>query len=208
MNNPIVCASVADLLAIADPDLNRLAKKFFITDYSEWITHLYEDIDIAITRMQNNANYYDRAKHSEDSLTHHLINPLHQAGYNASHDLYVRGHADITISYRNFIWLGEAKIFTNYVKLLEGYQQLTRRYSSGDANQNQGGVIIYHYPARCTKTIQKWRNRLIAFDKSITTEDCSRRRDLAFFSTQIHESSGLNYRVRHFPVILYYQPTV
>ncbi|MFJ5447019.1 hypothetical protein ACIKP9_12325 [Methylobacillus methanolivorans] len=202
-NNP----SLQDLMTVLNnPMAMNQINLFLATTYEQWVSVLYEQLDSAIERMEDGASYYQKNSNDEDTLTHHLINPLSQLGYNATHDTYTRGHVDIKIIHRSFVWLGEAKIYNSYTKLLDGYQQLTTRYSSGDVNKNQGGMLIYYYGRNTKRMMNAWQRKLGGHDSRINFTDCSRRPELAFISNKIHEVSGLEYRIRHIPVMLRYSP--
>ncbi|MEQ9486933.1 NACHT domain-containing protein [Coleofasciculus sp. F4-SAH-05] len=170
----------------------------------DFIRGFYEDIDKVIYQIQENPEL--RQNDTEDRLTIDIVNQLRNFGYNASHDTKSGGHVDITVRKNGFLWLGEAKIYKDNNYLWEGFLQLTTRYSSGDSNQEHGGLLIYIRDEDASSIMEKWQNYLL--EKSLA--DYSFRpchiRSLAFISTHRHERSGQAFHVRHIPVMLHFAP--
>ncbi|MFP5270933.1 HEAT repeat domain-containing protein [Coleofasciculus sp.] len=170
----------------------------------DFIRGFYEDIDKVIYQIQENPEL--RQNDTEDRLTIDIVNQLRNFGYNASHDTKSGGHVDITVRKNGFLWLGEAKIYKDNNYLWEGFLQLTTRYSSGDSNQEHGGLLIYIRDEDASSIMEKWQNYLL--EKSLA--DYSFRhchiRSLAFISTHRYERSGQAFHVRHIPVMLHFAP--
>jgi len=161
-------------------------------------------IDWAVSELTKTARHNLQA--SEDSLTLQIVINLKAMGFQASHDTDVGGHCDIVIEGRdNFLWLAEAKIHGNYPWLLKGFRQLTSRYSTGLAGQNDGGLIIYSRRARIDRMMQAWSKHLRDKERGISLAPCPRA-PLAFVSMQTHVRTGDQFKIRHVPVSLYFDP--
>jgi HEAT repeat protein len=169
------------------------------------IRNLYKDIDKVISQIQENPEL--RQEDNEDRLTIEIVNQLRILEYNVSHETKIGGHADIVIRKNNFLWLGEAKIYrdnNNY--LWEGFLQLTTRYSIGDDNQQNGGLLIYIRQEDASSIMKKWQNYLLEKSLPDYSFRLCQMRSLAFISTHKHERSGLLFHVRHIPVMLHWYP--
>lgn len=76
---------------------------------------------------------------SEDGLSIEIVGFLKAMGFDAGHDTQYGGHCDIVVEGRdNFLWIAEAKKHGSYDWLLEGFEQLDRRYSTGMPGQDAG----------------------------------------------------------------------
>ena len=134
------------------------------------------------------------------------MNQLRCLGYDAEHDSEIGGHVDIVVRGSDFVWLGEAKIYRGNNYLWEGFQQLVTRYSIGDSNQENGGLLIYIRDGNASSIMENWQNYLL--EKSLPNysfRPC-KMRSLAFISTHKHERSGQAFHVRHMPVMLQFSP--
>jgi HEAT repeat protein len=169
------------------------------------IRNLYKDIDKVISQIQENPEL--RQKDTEDRLTIDIVNPLRNLGYDVSHETKIGGHADIVVRKNDFLWLGEAKIYKDNNNLWEGFQQLLTRYSTGDSNQENSGLLIYIRAQKDASSImQKWQKYLLGQSlPELSVRPCKMRR-LAFISTHKHERSGQPFHVRHIPVMLHFDP--
>ena len=199
----------------------RLAVKRSIAQtYEQWMTILYTEIDKIVVDIQDSAQHRKAENSTEDSLTNAIVLPLNRAGFDVGHETNTRGHPDIRVtSQKGYKWLGEAKIYSGgYFNIWKGFLQLTTRYSNGNANETHGGLIIYIYHSNAEKIMNEWRDRLSKTPKNKTRKrlghigdgldlsECWLRKGLAFFSKHNHNVSGLPYSVRHFPVLLHYDP--
>jgi HEAT repeat protein len=170
----------------------------------DFIRNLYKDIDKAISQIQENPK--QRQEDTEDRLTIDIVNQLRCFGYEASHDSEIGGHVDIVVRKSNFLWLGEAKKYSDNNYLWEGFLQLTTRYSIGDSNQNHGGLVIYIKNGDASSIMESWQNYLR--EKSLpdySFRPC-KMKSPAFISTHKHERSGQPFHVRHMPVMLHFAP--
>jgi HEAT repeat protein len=168
------------------------------------IRNLYKDIDKVIFQIQENPGV--RQQDNEDRLTIEIVDQLRSLGHEASHDTKIGGHVDIAVKKNDFLWLGEAKIYKDNNYLWEGFQQLVTRYSTGDSNQENGGLLIYIRDEDASSIMQKWQKYLS--EKSLpdfSLRSC-KMRSLAFISTHKHERSGQAFHVRHIPVMLHFDP--
>lgn len=170
----------------------------------DFITTFYQVIDKVIYQVQENPEL--RQNDGEDRLTIDIRDGLRNLGYNADHDLKIGGHVDLTVRGNGFTWLGEAKKYSDSNYLWEGFQQLTTRYSTGDINQNHGGLLIYIFDEDAKSIMEKWQTYLS--NKGLPDYVCSSCsiRSLAFLTSHRHERSGQPFHVRHMPVILHFSP--
>jgi len=168
------------------------------------IRNLYKDIDQVISQIQKNPEL--REKDTEDRLTIEIVNLLRSLGHEASHETKMGGHADIAVIKNDFLWLGEAKIYKDNYYLWEGFLQLVTRYSIGDYNQENGGLLIYIRDKDASSIMQKWQNYLIKKSLPDFSLRPCKMRSLAFISTHKHERSGQPFHVRHIPVMLHFDP--
>lgn len=164
----------------------------------------YKDLVRVIYLIEENPEL--RQGEKEDRLTIEIVNQMRSLGYQAEHDAKVGGHADISVRKDTWLWLGEAKIFKDNNYLWEGFLQLTTRYSTGDINQDNGGLLIYIFKEDAKSIMQKWQNYLT--DKNLTEysfQSCEDR-DLSFISSHKHDSSERQFYVKHIPIILHHSP--
>jgi hypothetical protein len=134
------------------------------------------------------------------------VNLLRSLGHEASHDTQIGGNADIVVRKNDFLWVGEAKIYSDNNYVWEGFQQLVTRYSTGDSNQENGGLLIYIFKEDASSIMQKWQKYLIKQSlPGFSLRPC-KMRSLAFISTHKHERSGQPFHVRHIPVMLHFAP--
>lgn len=182
-----------------------MVELLLMPNYETFVRIVNESIDRAFAMMSENPEL--RKARSEDEITVELCNLLRMVSLEATHEQKVGGHCDVTIQAApNFMWLGEAK---RHVKgndwLYQGFQQLNTRYSTGAPNQNKGGMLIYAYKADLNGQMVSWKDHLASVHAGIQFENCAANA-LAFFSSHVHERSGLPYQVRHIPLSLYFQP--
>lgn len=176
----------------------------FASDHSERVHLVHRAIDWVSQEMGKTPK--ERQSTSEDSLTNEVVLALTAMNFEASHDTSVGGHCDIVIKGPdNFLWLGEAKIATSYQWILDGFQQLDTRYATGIAGQDAGGLIIYTFQGNTKDMMDRWKTELEGARSDVSTECCPLS-PLAFRSTHVHNRSGLEFRVRHMPVSLFWNP--
>lgn len=194
------------------PQLIDMVERLYPENYAAFVEVLYRDIDKIVSNLQENPELY--LERSEDEITVSIRDQLRVLGYDAIHDMKIGGHADLTVRRVNddWHWIGEAKIHSSYDYLLQGFQQLTTRYSIGVGGKDQGGMLIYIRNLHANRVMASWKDHLVAANDSICGEDgqlelsdCPKN-PLAFYSVHPHQRSGLDYRVRHLPVLLYFDP--
>lgn len=214
MNNadasPLDNFTVGQLRVLGDqfgiPGLSGLIKRQTASNYEQFVDALYSDLDDVISIIQENPEL--RKNDDENRLTIDIVNMLRTIGYQAGHDTKIGGHTDISVRGKNnHLWIGEAKIHGAYEELLGGFKQLCTRYSTGDAQQNCGGMIIYIRNVKAASVVTEWRARLSQQGlEGYSERDCPVRADMGFLSTHTHERSGMPFHVRHVGVILRFDP--
>jgi len=187
------------------PSLGGFPSRCLAETYEDFIEVLYKDIDQIILLKQENPEMY-RTDPGEDRLTVEIKNALVCKGYNATHETKHGGHTDLLVRRKSYIWIGEAKVHKSYPYLFKGFNQLISRYSTGDFNQQDGGILIYIFKKDSQSIMNKWKDYLLSKNpKDCSCVPCEPRR-LGFYSTHTHEKSGLPFRIRHMPLMLYFNP--
>lgn len=187
------------------PQLRRV----LASTYDDFADAVEQDLEDLIVQIERGASL--RCDDEEDRLTDELLLGLRAQGYQATHDEYINGHSDIVVKSRfsNYAWLGEAKIHRSYQWLLDGFSQLCTRYSTGTVDNCRGGILIYIRNSNAKSVLEKWSNALGAHFKG-TGKDITIKADAAnplrLRSIHQHEKSGLDYRVRHFGLVMHFDP--
>lgn len=181
--------------------LNRLAAD----SYGRFVDALHVDIEAVLQGMER-----DRERHykkSEDQLTHFIASMLAEKGYTCSAGRQQSGSVDLTVERRTkgYIWTAEAKIFTSLSKVEEGFLQLTTRYSPGDFEDAHTGILIYVQAGDAASKLSSWRAH-VAAKPGTKIVDSASRKNLSFSSIQTHETSGLDFTVKHWAVALLFRP--
>jgi hypothetical protein len=188
-------------------NIYSLVLKNICKTYDKFISKLYQDLENIICQLEQNKKI--RANDKEDRLTAEILTSLSTCGYDATHDsFHGGGHSDLLVKVNNFTWLGEAKIHEGYDYLIKGFNQLTTRYATGTDFCSQGSLIVYCRTKDAVSVVEKWKNRLKSDygDSCICTDQCNYRPSFSFYSTHKHESSGIDYKIKHIFVVLYYDP--
>ena len=201
--------TVAQLRALAPviPGVGPFFDRLLARDYEDFLRVLYQDIDSIIGGFQENPELL--RNDGEDRITSELKRSLRLLGYAATHDEKIGGHSDLVVrgKVQNYLWIGEAKIHGAYDYLYQGFQQLTTRYSTGDANQDCGGMLIYIKNNDAKGVVVNWRAHLKAKALDEYSEsDCQDRPNFVFYITHKHERSGAPFRVKHIGIILGFDP--
>lgn len=199
--------TIADLkkFAIIDKSIESFLNKLLCDSYDDFVKNIYDELETCIEFMEEDPKV--RKGDGEDRLTTDIIHHFKAKGYLATHDEMIGGHSDIVIKYKKFMWLGEAKIHSDYGYLMKGFQQLCTRYSPGTNNNSNGGLIIYIRTNNASKVIAEWKNRLDNEQlEDYSSSECDTRKGLSFNSTHQHVRSGLPYKVRHMGVVLGFDP--
>jgi len=193
------------------PGLGNFANRALVSDYEGFVSILYNDIDLIVSKIEQNPELYKND--SEDRITIDIINQLCAMGYVASHEKKIGGHTDMLVEKppKTWLWIGEAKIHSSYPYLFKGFRQLTTRYTSGTNDTNQGGMLIYIRQANTQNIMNKWRDYLNKINLrastpfNLNTSPCNQN-PLSFYSIHIHQRSGLPFTTRHIPLVLHFNP--
>jgi hypothetical protein len=205
-NAPISWAALEFLAKSMGQDaLARQIKRTTVSEYDQFIDILYADIDAIVHELQLNPEL--RKDDDEDRLSIEIKGNLTHLGYGAAHESKIGGHTDLSVQYKGFIWIGEAKINRDYEHIFQGFQQLTTRYATGDEGQCKGGLVIYIKSNNSKQVMDRWRANL---NKRGITDlefvESSIRPDHIFFTRHTHERSGRPFTTRHVGVILGFDP--
>lgn len=170
-------------------------------------------LDKAVKKFESQTNKM-KYEFGEDALTLYLMALLEDEtlGLIAYHEVNERGHCDITITFGEFIWHGEAKRHMGgYAYLFKGYGQLTERYSTGTEIAKSGGLIIYTENSNCLQMMNAWESHVkkcaprIHVNKGFSITHCPKNQ-LVLISNHTHTVSGLDYEVIHYPINFYHKP--
>ncbi len=186
------------------PALAGFPSRLLADTYDEFIDELYKDIDNIVFSKEENPELYEQD--TEDRITIDIKNTLRILGYDASHEAKVGGHADLLVRKNKFLWIGEAKIHRSYDYLWQGFQQLTTRYSTGDCNQKDGGLLIYIRNENAKNVMDSWQLHLSSKELPDYSSNPCLKRKLAFFSSHKHQRTGEPFRVKHIGMTLYFNP--
>jgi hypothetical protein len=188
-----------------DEELLRLIEILHPETGEVFVERLYKELGAVIRDIEGSASL--RQNDGEDRITIDVITSLRRSGYNATHDAYSKGNADITVAQDYFVWLGEAKIHHSYDWLLKGLKQLLGRYTTG--REDGSGLLVYIKGSNAKAVLDEWRRRLENGNECNLkgTEDAQQPEKLAFWSIHAHEGSGLELRTKHLGVSLFHNPT-
>lgn len=181
------------------------------SDYEEFISQLYIDLNAKIQDLQQYSSMYHSL--GEDVITVFLVTNLKSMAYNAYHDVYNNGHVDLYVEAGDFKWLGECKLQGGPKYSQKGFNQLTTRYSDGHELGKCGGILIYNQ--KKDKTTLDCMNEWYSFleDDSeikkleLTCALLNPKSNRQYFdSIHKHQKSGMDYKIRHFFVNLSHNP--
>lgn len=203
-----------------------------VTSYKDFLDKLYDDIDFIINQFSRSKNIYyqsmvtDNSQNGENLINADICDRLEMAGWDTAHDPNVNGHCDIvvTLPYTDYQWLGEGKIRKDKNYHYKGLKQLLHRYSTGQDNQTEGGLLIYITKTNINqKSITEgWEGDIknldseqleienigadeIPISKATNFTRCPKS-SFAFYSYHQHPMSGLEYCVRHRTIDFRHQP--
>ncbi|MFX1715566.1 hypothetical protein [Paraburkholderia sp. A1RO-5L] len=207
--------SLADfMLLVKDNPVHRnMVRQNFVATYDEFIDIFYESLDYAISLLEENPQHHQND--GEDALTEKLVTSLKIAGYDATHGTAGGGSKDLTVKWKNplWTWIGEAKIYKSLTDVREGFLQLTTRYRTASPLYTQGALIAYTLRPKANIQLKQWMDEAAKVSKdtnvqldNFKVEDCSRRPNLAYYSSHDHVASGLPCIIRHIAVSLYHLP--
>lgn len=180
-------------------------ERMFATSFEDQQRLIEKSLNWCVNQLV--ANRHLKQDHSEDELTIDVMLMLKGLGYDATHDTQIGGHCDILVQGSNdFMWICESKLHGAYDWLLKGYEQLDSRYSTGQAGQDSGAILIFSRNAHVDKLMANWREHLAKKRPDVEFEDISDDAN-GFYSTHKHKGTGRTFKVRHKPVNLYWKPT-
>ncbi|WLH14485.1 hypothetical protein PSH58_09305 [Pseudomonas hefeiensis] len=201
--------TIAQLRAMGPiiPGVELFFNRLLANTYEDFVKVFYKDLDAVLGGFQENPELLK--KDGEDRLNTEIKRALRLLGYIATHDEKIGGHSDLVVRGKkdNFLWIGEAKIHAGYDYLYKGFQQLTTRYSTGDVNQDCGGMLIYIKNNDAASVMAAWRAHLAsqALEGYIEAA-CNERPNFVFYSVHKHDRSGTPFKVKHIGVILGFDP--
>lgn len=170
--------------------------------YLQWADAVEGCLEAILGQMATKKN--DIQDLSEDALTAQVTTNLTCFGLQAT-SARVGGNVDVAVSYADeYIWLGEAKIFTGVAHVWNGYLQLTQRYSTGLAAHSRGGLLLYCYKERADALLAEWRATLGEQLQGVLIGDGAR--ELTFVSADNSLATGQPYSVTHFAFPLHHSP--
>jgi hypothetical protein len=196
--------TLAQLLASVPRDeLARVVARRGRVGQSAFLEALYFDLDGAIERLE--ANAHRNQSDGEEKLTNFLVAQLAAAGYDASCETDVRGHTDLKIENRSaqVVWIAESKLHWSHEKNIEGMLQLMTRYTSG-RHSNAGFLLFIRQPGAAL-ILKRWRTA-VQTDARLACTGVQGHSHQATFSSNHDHSSGFKLLVRHYGVLLFYDP--
>ena len=195
-----------------NPQIPQTMRRAKASSYEEFIDVLYVELDTIIRDLENDANLSQHF--TENNFNADICRQLRRLTYDAVHDKNNRGHADITVNYGKYTWIGEGKKVDSVdnTHLTNGYDQLVHRYMVGKANANQGALLVYILGNKPKHVITSWRNHLITKNTSLNgyaanITSCSENPDHVFWSEHTdHASSGSLLKIKHIGLVLHWAP--
>jgi hypothetical protein len=183
--------------------------------YEKFIEKLYIDIDCIFSLMMDGVGHL--LDLDETGISFVIWMNLRSKNYDAQLDSDKNGNADISVTYKNYKWIAESKIYGDKYTdplghLYQGFLQLTTRYSKCEANADCGGLFIFIKPRGRKETeksiMDSWLNKLNSkrneLSNLILTAHSANDRSL--YSEHDHMVSGYRYKVRHMPLCLLHLP--
>lgn len=198
--------TLADLQRIFGNICDGAVQEFHLANDHKTRTDALEKLlEFAYAKLIENRHLNQR--HGEDELSIQIINQLNMVNIDATHDTQVGGHCDILVrSKDHFLWIGEAKIHGGYNWLVDGFKQLSTRYSTGCYGQDVGEIIIYCRNSDAASILRNWKEKIETEfeDASVTDDKISER---LWFRTQ-HKciNSGNDFYTRHRILPLFWSP--
>lgn len=198
-----------EIYAECNNNVKLLYERLNIESYEDFVIALYNDLDYCVTEVQNKAKLLQPDINGEDRVSAYFQGMLKGMLYNASAVFVAGGNTDLTVKSLNneYTWIGEAKLIkgVNNTHVWDGFLQLVKRYTSGD--DPNGGLLIYIYAPDAKAIMNKYKE----FTSSesgyhFKYENCPTRKAGGFYTIHKHHASGFDFKTRHIPVILHYDP--
>lgn len=200
--------TLAYYMGMSDPRFIHTTMHENIKDYSSFVDSLYYAIEnIILVNLESKRNSIVA---DENQISEFIVLSLYCLKYDATRETSNNGNVDITVKLGEYTWLGEAKIFHDNSRLMDGFRQLTTRYSTAsNLNANQGGYLIYNFRAGTKRLIDSYKavSKIqfeIEFDDFKIT-DC-KAHPLRHYTSHNETSSGLKYTVKHIPFSFHFDP--
>lgn len=201
-----------EFAAKTTPDKIRLKLMRGVTRYDEFSELIETALNYSIGEMVKEKNIINPAgkvkgRMDEDQLTLTLSKPLKGMGFDISHSKNIGGNCDVSIEGASeMLWLGEAKIYTSYGKLMGGFQQLCDRYATGMPNQTNGAMLFYFFNGKVASIMKSWRRYLEKSRPKLVAANVDGN-SLQFRTTEPHVATEESLRTVHMPVPLMHEPT-
>lgn len=192
------------LEAPGGPGPRNSVQQFIAADFEEYLEGFYAVMDRHIEYLTTGPQFLQRDHVGEDRVTFFLIGQLRASGFAVSRDERA-GSPDMVLEWQGHSWIGEAKIYKGPAYVLEGWLQLTTRYSTGTTRQCNGGILCYYYGENALSASRDWQAKLTEVEDGINISGC-RLDALAFRTSHPHRKSGLPFNVRHSFVLLSHDP--
>ncbi|WP_313057923.1 hypothetical protein [Pseudomonas rhodesiae] len=198
--------NVSDILQL--PDSSSVKTSFLqdvVTSYDSFCD-LVENrvLDVALELERNKPLYHEMG---EDQLTGIFVISLKISGLDADHDTYRNGHVDLLVKNGRYEWMGEAKLDNGPAYLMEGFRQLSDRYTDGNPTSSRGGLLIYTQKQNKMVLMDNWLAH-VSGNYEVPVECVERCQEtLSSRTRHTHNATGIDYRIRHIAVSLYYKPT-
>ena len=141
-----------EFAAKTTPDRVRLQLMRGVANYAEFSNLIETAINFSIGEMVKEKNIINpagelKSRLDEDQLTLMLSKPLKGMGFDISHSKNIGGNCDVSIEGNSeMLWLGEAKIYSGYGKLMGGFQQLCD--GNAEPNQRRNAILFFQWESR------------------------------------------------------------
>jgi hypothetical protein len=188
-----------------NPIKQALIANGIFSQYDLFCDGLENTLLSAIDHLEKLKSHY--VKLGEDAISLMLIYALSVKGFNATHDAYRNGHCDIVVRQGLYEWYGEAKLDDGPSYVMKGFRQLCDRYSPGGATTNRGGLLVYTRKRNKLRVLDVWLKRIVQdYERPVTSYPICML-TLTGKTEHEHAATGLQFKVRHFPVSMFHQPT-
>jgi hypothetical protein len=188
-----------------NPIKQALINAGIFSDYDLFCEGLETAVLSAIDHLEKLKSLY--VKLGEDPITLMIVFALSKDGFEVSHDAYRNGHCDIVVRKGIYEWYGEAKLDDGPGYVMKGFRQLCDRYSPGGSTTNRGGLIVYTKKRNKLKVLDVWLQRIVKdYERPVTLFPICQN-TLTGKTQHVHPATGLDFKVRHFPVSMFHQPT-
>ena len=189
------------------------ALRHSITNYDEWVDVLYKDIDEVFATCLDQVEILRSLK--EPQISSIIGSYLGMRFYTVGIDADKNGNADLSVQSGSFRWIGEAKIISNDSNTDLNYlfgvlKQLLTRYSKGQGNALDGGMLIYIKPNSRfhgeTDVLASWIQHVESNEQSYLEQHPCPNKKTNIVSKHKHPVTKNPYAVRHMPLTLLHLP--